>query len=63
LGFDITTLGFPQALADATQIKSFPAFNVAGLVSVGSTSSSGLTAGGPQQLWPARLHDLGEAAQ
>jgi hypothetical protein len=63
LGFDITTLGFPQALANATQIKSFPAFNVAGLVSVGSTSSSGLTAGGPQQLWPARLHDLGEAAQ
>jgi len=43
LGFDITTLGFPKALADATQIKSFPAFNVAGLVSVGSSASAGLT--------------------
>jgi len=42
LGFDITTLGFPQALANDTQIKSFPAFNIAGLVSVGSTSSAGL---------------------
>ena len=43
LGFDITTLGFPKTLADATQIKSFPAFNVDGLVPVGSTSSAGLT--------------------
>ncbi len=43
LGFDITQLGFPRTLADATQIQSFPAFNVTGLVSVGSTSSSGLT--------------------
>lgn len=43
LGFDITTLGFPRALADATQIKSFPAFNVAGLVSVGSSASAGMT--------------------
>lgn len=43
LGFDITTLGFPQAFADATQIKSFPAFNIDGLVSVGSTASAGLT--------------------
>jgi hypothetical protein len=43
LGFDITTLGFPQSLADQTQIKSFPAFNIAGLVSVGSTSSAGLS--------------------
>ena len=41
LGFDITTLGFPQSLANATQIKSFPAFNVSGLVSVGSSSSAG----------------------
>jgi hypothetical protein len=43
LGYDITQLGFPRALADATQIKSFPAFNISGLVSVGSTSSAGLT--------------------
>jgi hypothetical protein len=43
LGFDITTLGFPKSLADQTQIKSFPAFNITGLVSVGSTSSAGLT--------------------
>lgn len=43
LGFDITTLGFPRSLADSTQIKSFPAFNVAGLVSVGSSASAGLT--------------------
>lgn len=43
LGYDITTLGFPKALADATQIKSFPAFNVAGLVSVGSSASAGMT--------------------
>jgi hypothetical protein len=43
LGFDITTLGFPKALADATQIKSFPAFNVAGMVSVGSSASAGMT--------------------
>lgn len=43
LGFDITSLGFPQALADATQIKSFPAFNITGLVSVGSTASAGMT--------------------
>ena len=43
LGFDITTLGFPKALADATQIKSFPAFNVSGLVAVGSSASAGMT--------------------
>lgn len=43
LGYDITTLGFPQSLADSTQIKSFPAFNVAGLVSVGSSASAGMT--------------------
>ena len=43
LGFDITTLGFPKALADATQIQSFPAFNISGLQSVGSTSSAGMT--------------------
>jgi len=43
LGFDITSLGFPQALANQTQIQSFPAFNIAGLVAVGSTSSAGLT--------------------
>jgi hypothetical protein len=43
LGYDITQLGFPKALADATQIKSFPAFNVGGLVSVGSSGSAGLT--------------------
>jgi hypothetical protein len=43
LGFDITTLGFPQSLANATQIKSFPAFNVSGLVSVGSSASAGMT--------------------
>jgi hypothetical protein len=43
LGFDITTLGFPKALADSTQIKSFPAFNIAGLAAVGSSSSAGLT--------------------
>ncbi len=42
LGYDITTLGFPKALADQTQIKAFPAFNVAGLVSVGSSASAGL---------------------
>jgi len=44
LGFDITSLGFPQALADQTQIKSFPAFNFSGsLVPVGSSSSAGMT--------------------
>jgi hypothetical protein len=43
LGFDLSQLGFPKALADATQIKSFPAFNVAGLVSVGGTASAGMT--------------------
>ncbi len=43
LGFDITTLGFPRALADATQIKSFPAFNVSGMVAVGSSASAGMT--------------------
>jgi len=43
LGFDITTLGFPKALADATQIKSFPAFNVVGMVAVGSSASAGMT--------------------
>jgi hypothetical protein len=43
LGYDITTLGFPQSLADSTQIKSFPAFNVSGLVAVGSSASAGLT--------------------
>lgn len=43
LGFDITTLGFPKALADATQIKSFPAFNVSGLTAVGSSASAGMT--------------------
>lgn len=43
LGFDITTLGFPRALADATQIRSFPAFNVAGMVAVGSSASAGMT--------------------
>jgi hypothetical protein len=41
LGYDITTLGFPKSLADATQIKSFPAFNVGGLVSVGGSGSAG----------------------
>ncbi|MDX1983803.1 MAG: carboxypeptidase-like regulatory domain-containing protein [Bryobacteraceae bacterium] len=43
LGFDITTLGFPQSLADSTQIRSFPAFNVAGMVGVGSAASAGMT--------------------
>jgi hypothetical protein len=44
LGYDITKLGFPQALANATQIKSFPAFNFSGaLVAVGSSASSGMT--------------------
>ncbi|MCW5977049.1 MAG: carboxypeptidase regulatory-like domain-containing protein [Bryobacteraceae bacterium] len=43
LGFDMTTLGFPRELAEATQIQSFPAFNIAGLVAVGSTASAGLT--------------------
>ena len=44
LGFDITTLGFPAALANATQIKAFPAFNFSGaLVAVGSSASSGMT--------------------
>jgi hypothetical protein len=43
LGFDLTSLGFPGALARSTQIQSFPAFNITGLVSVGSSSSSGLT--------------------
>ncbi|MEO8128740.1 MAG: carboxypeptidase-like regulatory domain-containing protein [Bryobacteraceae bacterium] len=43
LGFDITSLGLPKALADATQIKSFPAFNVSGLVAVGSSASAGMT--------------------
>ncbi len=43
LGFDITTLGFPKALADDVQIQSFPAFNIAGLVPVGSTASSGMS--------------------
>ncbi len=43
LGYDITQLGFPAALANDTQIKSFPAFNIAGLVAVGSTSSAGFT--------------------
>ena len=42
LGFDITSLGFPQALASQTQIQSFPAFNIAGLVSVGGTASAGM---------------------
>ena len=42
LGFDITSLGFPQTLANPTQIQSFPAFNIAGLVSVGSTASAGM---------------------
>lgn len=41
LGYDITQLGFPEQLANATQIKSFPAFNISGLVGVGSTSSAG----------------------
>lgn len=43
LGFDITTLGFPQQLANETQIRSFPAFNVSGLVAVGSSASAGMT--------------------
>ena len=43
LGFDITSLGFPQALANDTQIKSFPAFNVSGMVAVGSSASAGMT--------------------
>jgi hypothetical protein len=43
LGFDLTSLGFPKALADNTQIQSFPAFNITGLVPVGSTASAGMT--------------------
>jgi hypothetical protein len=43
LGFDITSLGFPKAFADQTQIKSFPAFNVSGLAAVGSSASAGMT--------------------
>ena len=43
LGFDITSLGFPAALANSTQIKSFPAFNVSGLAAVGGSGSAGLT--------------------
>lgn len=43
LGYDITKLGFPSALANATQIKSFPAFNIAGEVSVGGSASAGMT--------------------
>lgn len=44
LGFDITKLGFPQSLAEATQIKSFPAFNFSGaLTPVGSSASAGMT--------------------
>lgn len=42
LGFDITSLGFPKSLADQTQIKSFPAFNVAGIVAVGGSASAGM---------------------
>lgn len=43
LGFDITSLGFPRTLADATQIRSFPGFSVSGLVAVGSSASAGMT--------------------
>lgn len=43
LGFDITSLGFPQQLANETQIRSFPAFNVSGMVAVGSSASAGMT--------------------
>ena len=40
LGYDITQLGFPQTLANETQIKSFPGFSVQGLVGVGTSGSA-----------------------
>jgi len=43
LGFDVTTLGFPPAFANATQIQSFPYFNISGLGTIGGASSSGMT--------------------
>ncbi|MBM3757210.1 MAG: TonB-dependent receptor, partial [Acidobacteria bacterium] len=41
-GFDLTTLGFPRALADEVQLKGFPAINVSGIGAIGGDSSSGL---------------------
>ena len=45
LGFDITTLGFPQSLANQTQFQSFPGFQVSGLTSVGNSGSAGESLG------------------
>ena len=46
LGFDVTKLGFPKAFADDAQIRSFPAFAVAGLVGIGGSGSAGQSYGG-----------------
>ncbi|HUQ94439.1 MAG TPA: carboxypeptidase-like regulatory domain-containing protein [Bryobacteraceae bacterium] len=41
-GFDMRTLGFPQAYYDAVQYKGFPGMDIAGIASVGSQSSHSL---------------------
>jgi len=45
LGFDITSLGFPSALATQTQFQSFPGFQVSGLTSIGGSASAGESLG------------------
>lgn len=45
LGFDITTLGFPQSFANQTQFQSFPGFQVSGLTSIGGSGSAGESLG------------------
>jgi hypothetical protein len=45
LGFDITSLGFPSALATQTQFQSFPGFQISGLTSIGGSASAGESLG------------------
>ncbi len=65
LGFDVTTLGFPRAFADNAQIKSFPAFAIAGLAGIGGSASAGQSFGGMNSwgqraslTWVKRNHTL-----
>ncbi|MCI0627646.1 MAG: TonB-dependent receptor [Acidobacteria bacterium] len=39
-GLDLTTLGFPKSLADAVQVKAFPALGVSGYFTLHSSTSS-----------------------